>query len=376
MEMTKMHTKVNWPNLETKTECSGILKRYLNQNELSWKTSLENFPIVIEPASKTKSISTVELFTLNREWILQQLIEYGAILFRDFDVDSKEQFENLLVSLGLNLSSTYPFGTSSRTKISGNVFNASYIDRRFIIQPHTEMAYLQTRPRWISFYCDTEPTKYGETSCFDTHKVYQFLPEYLRQRFSKTDIKYMRPMNSKKDFIGGRTIQEVFGTLDVDTIEKSCKEWNVKFKWLDNNFIEAETETPIVVVHPVTGKPCLNANFLLPEGHLYQLKTFRNRYSFLTKWLLTLVFKQYKKKKMLNFITPVLPDGNQLTDEDVRLIYSIFYENSTIFSWQKGDILLLDNIRSAHGRLNFSGERKIMTCFGDIYDVRQVQTSV
>ena len=37
-----------------------------------------------------------------------------------------------------------------------------------------------------------------------------------------------------------------------------------------------------------------------------------------------------------------------------------------------GDILLLDNRRWAHSRMNIylNDNRKILTCFGDMYDIR------
>ena len=47
-------------------------------------------------------------------------------------------------------------------------------------------------------------------------------------------------------------------------------------------------------------------------------------------------------------------------------------ENSFMFKWEKGDILLLDNKRWAHSRMNISlkDDRKILTCFGNMYDIR------
>ena len=45
------------------------------------------------------------------------------------------------------------------------------------------------------------------------------------------------------------------------------------------------------------------------------------------------------------------------------------FQASVIFEWRQGDLLLLDNIRIGHGRLNVVGSRQILTCFGDAYEI-------
>jgi alpha-ketoglutarate-dependent taurine dioxygenase len=364
-----MHTEVNWPTLDTKAKHTGITERCLSENELSWKTALDNFPLVVEQIPNKQFTSIEELLHFNRTWILQQLTTYGAVLFRGFSVNSREQFENILVSLGLHPSPVYPLGISPRSRVSGNVFNSTYVHRLLIIPPHTEMAYLQVRPRWIAFYCEQQPKTHGETPCFDMHKAYQMLPDSLRSRLSKSRMKYRRRISSKKPLFGiGRTIEETFGNQEKDVIERACRKLKVRPQWLNDNLLQAETELPIIIIHPLTGKPCLNAQFSHPEGRLHIHRLFSDRYSFLNRWLLEFTIRKSKKSNLQDFYRTFLSDGWELQDKDVNTIYEIFHKNSTIFSWRRGDILLMDNIRSGHGRLNFTGKRSIMTCFGDFYD--------
>ena len=65
----------------------------------------------------------------------------------------------------------------------------------------------------------------------------------------------------------------------------------------------------------------------------------------------------------------ILIDGRKLTTRDIESIYDCMFKAAAVFEWRKGDVLLLDNIRTAHGRLNVIGARKILTCFGDPYEV-------
>ncbi|MEM9824685.1 MAG: TauD/TfdA family dioxygenase, partial [Bacteroidota bacterium] len=38
----------------------------------------------------------------------------------------------------------------------------------------------------------------------------------------------------------------------------------------------------------------------------------------------------------------------------------VFDKNTVYFDWEKGELLVLDNILSAHGRTPFKGERSIL----------------
>ncbi|MDE5086943.1 MAG: TauD/TfdA family dioxygenase [Trichodesmium sp. St16_bin2-tuft] len=40
-----------------------------------------------------------------------------------------------------------------------------------------------------------------------------------------------------------------------------------------------------------------------------------------------------------------------------------YWKNAELFSWQEGDIVILDNYRMGHGRLPFTGERKVYIAF-------------
>jgi hypothetical protein len=58
-------------------------------------------------------------------------------------------------------------------------------------------------------------------------------------------------------------------------------------------------------------------------------------------------------------------DGTPIPPDEMAEIRRATWDHSVLFRWKKGDILVLDNILTGHGRMNVEGPRKILTSFAD-----------
>ena len=65
----------------------------------------------------------------------------------------------------------------------------------------------------------------------------------------------------------------------------------------------------------------------------------------------------------IRILDVVFEDGSDLSFWDVYHIVKSYWKNTELFSWQEGDIVILDNYRMGHGRLPFTGERKVYIAF-------------
>ena len=65
-----------------------------------------------------------------------------------------------------------------------------------------------------------------------------------------------------------------------------------------------------------------------------------------------------------------LKNGPQLSVSEQECLSEIFFKNSTIFRWRSGDVLVVDNIKTAHGRLNIDAPRTIHVFLSEYVDQR------
>jgi alpha-ketoglutarate-dependent taurine dioxygenase len=53
-------------------------------------------------------------------------------------------------------------------------------------------------------------------------------------------------------------------------------------------------------------------------------------------------------------------DGSPIEDFILDEMRSCYQQATTVFLWEEGDVLLLDNMLTAHGRTPFSGSRRVV----------------
>jgi alpha-ketoglutarate-dependent taurine dioxygenase len=65
-------------------------------------------------------------------------------------------------------------------------------------------------------------------------------------------------------------------------------------------------------------------------------------------------------------------DGEPIEDEVVRQLREAYRAETVAFPWQRGDLLMIDNILVAHGRSPFTGARKVLAAMGEPTSDRNV----
>jgi Probable taurine catabolism dioxygenase len=265
------------------------------------------------------------------------LLKYGAILFRGFDVPTREEFQEVMKQFGHEFLS-YKDRSSPRSEVKENIYNSTEHPSDQVINMHNELSYSHTWPQKIAFYCFIEPSEGGETPIADVRKVLGRLNEATRKPFYDKGVMYRRLLQQGI----GLAWQEVYQTSDRLVVEEYCKQHQLQYTWLDGDKLEIKWHRPAIRKHPETGEEAW----------------FNHGYFFNFAALPADIKTAFETADELPFNT-YYGDGTAIEDVSLQAIRQAYDEECVYFSWKQGDILLLDNMLAAHGRNSYKGKREI-----------------
>ena len=116
-------------------------------------------PLIVQAIDDPDPGRLYDWLRLNDSWVQERLTEYGALLFRGFNVRNAEDFETVARAVDSELKNDY-MGTSPRDARSDFVFSASELPGYFPIPQHCEMTFTADPPRRL-FFCCFEPPALG-----------------------------------------------------------------------------------------------------------------------------------------------------------------------------------------------------------------------
>jgi amino acid adenylation domain-containing protein len=304
----------------------------------------QSLPLVIEPDSD--KIDLGDWAASNREFIETNLLKQGAILFRGFNINSASEFEAVANAIYPNLFGEY--GDLPREGVKGKVYGSTPYPQDKAILFHNESSHLHNWPLKIWFFCVQPAQEGGETPIFDCRKVYQLLNPKLREKFEQKQLMYVRNYNEGLDV----SWQDFFHTTSKAEVENYCHQAGIDFEWLENDGLKTRKIRPAVTKHPKTGELVFFNQIQL--HHISCLEP-AVRQSLLS------VFGEDKLPRNVYY-----GDGTPIEDSVMAELAAVYQENKISFTWQQTDILMLDNMLTAHGRNPYVGSRKIVVAMGEL----------
>jgi len=325
----------------------------LSQRELIKTDYLQpgaTFPLVVQPA--VDNVDLLDWAKGNLDFIEEELSKHGSILFRGFGVDSIDAFENFARTIRPELYGEY--GDLPREGVSGNVYQSTPYPADKTILFHNESSHMNRWPLKQWFYCVKAAQEGGETPIVDCRKVYQCLDPQIIESFRQKKLMYVR------NFVEGLDVgwQSFFHTTDKSVVEEYCRNASIKCEWTVNNGLRSYQICPGVVQHPRTGEMVFfnqvqlhHVSFLEPEVRESMLS----------------LFKMEDLPRNVYY-----GDGSPIEDSVMQDIAKVYWETAVSFPWQEGDILMLDNMLTAHARNPFKGERKIVVALAELMAVTDI----
>jgi alpha-ketoglutarate-dependent taurine dioxygenase len=295
--------------------------------------------------------SVADWFAEKRGEIELCLAEHGAIRFRGFAVGSTADFAAAIDSYP-PLAGDYAGGASPRAKLAERVFEATATAPDIPIVLHQEMTYLPRWPRKVAFYCQQAPESGGETIIGDVRRFEQAVDRRLSDAIRERGLTYTRNYRGPGDFPEGlssvhRTWRQAFRTDDPKKAEADIDEMGMEHRWEADGSLTAFYHAEGFATHSVTG-----------TRHWFnQLATLTfTPESLPTRW--ELYCEHYRDGRPKGYEIR-FGDGGEIPLEQIRALYPLLDEVTVALPWRNGDVMLLDNIFSFHGRAPFTGRRDV-----------------
>jgi alpha-ketoglutarate-dependent taurine dioxygenase len=283
----------------------------------------------------------------NLPLIASELLRCGAVLFRGFAVTRADQFQKF-VSVVSGESIPYREQTSPRTRVADNVYTSTDYPMDQSILPHNENSYAITFPRKLYFWCETPAQRGGQTPLCDTRKVLASISEPVVEKFMEKGWMYVRNFNPHF----GLSWQMAFQTEDRAEVECYCRESAIEWEWTPAG-LRTRQVRPAIARHPETGEAVWfnHAMFF----HVSNVEpNLRAR-----------LLAQYDERDLPN--NTYYGDGSQIEDSVVQHLLAAYRSQSVSFLWEPGDIVLIDNMLTAHAREPFVGARRILVAMAEPY---------
>ncbi|HXO22735.1 MAG TPA: condensation domain-containing protein, partial [Thermoanaerobaculia bacterium] len=303
-------------------------------------------PLLAEPA--VQEVDLASWAAGQGELLRQLLATEGAILFRGFEVESIERFREVATAIAPDLIG-YEDPSTPRTEVKEKVYTSTEYPPEQSIQLHNELSYNHAWPMKIFFFCVTPAAAGGETPLADSRRLYQRIAPEVRERFAAKGVMYVR--NFGEGF--GLPWQKVFQTTEKSRVEEYCRERGMTFEWRDRDRLRTRHVRPAVARHPATGEMVWfnQANVHHPSSLPAALR----------ESLLAVV----EDRDFPLDMNACFGDGSLIPDADIAAIRRAYDEETVMFPWQRGDLLLADNMLVAHGRSSFSGPRQIVVLMAE-----------
>jgi alpha-ketoglutarate-dependent taurine dioxygenase len=304
----------------------------------------EKLPMTITLANGSPD-EFVAWYKENKSYVDEKITNIGAVHFQGIHVNSVEKFGEVMKAIRPDAPS-YLDGNSSRSKYSGNVYNASEYDENSVVQLHTEFSYSNLWPDQIHFCCVKPADVGGQTTVAETRLVLEKLDPKIVEEFERKGILYIRNHHGGKGL--GPSWMEAFETSDKKFLEEYCKRNEIETKWMPDGSLRVSQFRPALRVHPKTG-----AKIWFNQVDQFYPAIYGDE---IYQTLLMMVHNDTSRLPMYS----TYGDGSPIQKEYIEEIIKVLDEITVPVPWKVGDILMVDNMTALHGRLPFKGDRKIL----------------
>lgn len=301
------------------------------------------FPALIEP--QHADLDPFVWAARHREQIDIWLARHGGLLLRGFAIEGPRQFERFVEAIVPELYGDY--GDLPKKEEGDRTYRSTPYPEKEMILFHNESSHLEQWPRKQWFYCELPSQVGGATPIVDGREMLRRLPPDVVDRFARLGLCYVRT------FIEGLDVpwRQFFHTDSREDVEARCRAVGTQVRWFGDT-LQTVSRGPGVLRHPVTGELAFFNQVQL--HHPYFLAPDVRQH------LMDIAGEDRLPRNVL------YGDGTPIDDETMALIGKAYEACAFRFDWQRGDVVMLDNLLVAHARDPYQEPRKIVVAMAQM----------
>ena len=312
-------------------------------------------PLLVQPTQA--ALSLTDWVAHHQATITQWLHRHGGVLFRGFQMAGVEGFGAFVQAI-VHPPMPYTYRSTPRTQVQGAVYTSTEYPADRAIPLHNEMAYARQWPLRIAFHCAQPAAAGGGTPIADSRRILARIDPTVRSRLQEQGVLYVR------NYGGGLDLpwQEVFQTQVKAEVEAYCQQAQIEYVWLDGDQLQTRQVCQAIAHHPHTGEAVW-----FNQAHLFNINTLDPTVR--ASLLASIGAERLPRNTYYG-------NGEDIPPDVLEMIHQAFTSEAILFSWQAGDVLLLDNMLATHGRQPFSGSRQVLTGMGDPWESHDLGKTV
>jgi hypothetical protein len=300
------------------------------------------FPaVVVNQTTEASLDAAIEWVQTHRARHIAAAERCGAVLFRGFPVRTDQDLDRFIAAFHLpNFPYEDSLSNAVRVNRTPRVFTANEAPPEVNIFLHHEMAQTPIYPSKLFFFCEKPAETGGATPLCRSDVLWERLaakcPQFAKDCVEK-GLRYSNVMPGENDLASGmgRSWQSTLKADTREAAEARLRQIGYTWQWLDDGCLKATT-------------PVLKAVYDLPDGR----RSFFNQ--------LIAAFRGWKDARNDPAKSITFGDGSPLNREAAMTACELADELSFDIPWQQGDVALVDNFVTMHGRRTFSGTRKVL----------------
>lgn len=318
-------------------------------------SQLSAAPIPYQIQSRLDGFDLVEWARQNYSVLEQLLLKHRALLFRNCGISSVEAFNRFVSAAAQGARLDYRDRSTPRQELVDRIYTSTQYPADQTIALHNEGTYWTKWPMKIFFGCIVAAQQGGETPIADARRILARISIETRQRFASKGVLYVRNYNDGF----GLSWQETFQTDDPHAVEEYCRQHRIEYQWKSQGRLRTRQARAAIARHPKTGE-----SVWFNHAAFFHVSSLEGS----IREALTREFRE----EDLPFNT-YHGDGSPIESSVVEELRAAYENEKAVFTWQNGDVLLLDNMTICHGRNPYRGTRQIVVAMAEPHEACEIQ---